>query len=115
MLEAAVIQSSHDNMVCCILGVGDRNLARVARHLEVTVYRHFLDSGSEGSRGLLREVLGSVETSCVGVWMEDRYCQGLDFDHHLVLSYQGPRTRDHGFLSLSIEGHLVLTKWHREP
>ena len=30
LLEVAVIQAGHDNVVYCILGVGDRNLACVA-------------------------------------------------------------------------------------
>ena len=64
-------QAGHGNVVYCIFGVGDRNLACLAGHLKVTVYCHFLDSCSEGFRGLFRELLGLVEKNCVGGWMED--------------------------------------------
>ena len=57
MLEVAVIQAGLDNVVCCFLGVGDRNLACVAGYLEVAVFYHFLDPGSEGFCGLPRELI----------------------------------------------------------
>ena len=66
LLEVVVIQAGHDNMVYCILGVGDRNLACMAGHLKVTVCRYSLDPGSEGFCGLLRQVLGLVEMNRVG-------------------------------------------------
>ena len=56
-LEVAVVWVIYDTVVRCILGVGDRKLACMAGYLKVVVFCHFLDSGSKGFCGLLREVL----------------------------------------------------------
>ena len=65
LLEVTVIETGHDDVVYCVPGVGDRNLACVAGHLKVIVCRHFFDPSSKSFCGLLRELLSFVETDCV--------------------------------------------------
>ena len=88
LLEFAVVETDHDNVVDCILGVGDGGLACVAGHLEVTVCCNSSDPGGEGFHGLRRELLGLVEMDRVDGWVEDRHCQGLDSRHHHCLGDQ---------------------------
>ena len=78
------------------------------RHPEVAVCCNSSDPGSKGFCGLLRELLGLVETNRVDGWMEDRHRQGLDLGHHLFFG-------DQGVLPSLIEGQPLEIKWHHEP
>ena len=86
LLEFAVVETGHDNMVDCVFGVGDGDSACLKGYLEITVCCDSSDSGSKGFRRLLRELLGLVEMNPVDCCMKDRHCQGLDSGHHQCLS-----------------------------